>query len=96
MSRQRAALNRSGHFQEVSIELGGALPGEPPAIPLHIQLKPYKNNRYRARLGWGTDTDLGVQIDWTRRYAGRHGQQLSLGGTAVQDRDRLAADAGSR
>jgi translocation and assembly module TamA len=93
LSRQRTALTRSGHFEEVTIEQGGVLPGEPPAIPLHIQLQPYKTNRYRARLGWGTDTDLGLQIDWTRRYAGRHGQQFSLGGTTVQDRDRLAADA---
>jgi translocation and assembly module TamA len=93
LSRQRAALSKSGHFQEVSIEKGAVLAGEPPAIPLHILLKPYKNNRYRARLGWGTDTDLGVQVDWTRRYLGRHGHQFSLGGAVVQDRDRLAADA---
>jgi translocation and assembly module TamA len=93
LSRQRAALSKSGHFQEVGIEQGAVLPGEPPAIPLHILLTPYKTNRYRGRLGWGTDTDLGVQVDWTRRYLGRHGHQFTLGGTAVQDRDRLAADA---
>jgi translocation and assembly module TamA len=93
VSRQRAALSKSGHFQEVNIEQGDALPGEPPAIPLHILLKPYKPNRYRGRLSWGSDTDLGIGADWTRRYLGGHGHQFTLGGTAVQDRDRLAADA---
>jgi translocation and assembly module TamA len=93
LSGQRAAFSRSGHFREVSIEQRSPLPGESPAIPLHISLQPYKPNRYRGRIGWGTDTDLGVQIDWTRRYIGRHGHQFTLGGTAVQDRDRLAADA---
>lgn len=93
LSRQRAALSRSGHFQEVSIEQGSPVNDNPPAIPLHILLKPFKPNRYRGRVGWGTDTDLGVQADWTRRYVGRHGHQFTLGGTAVQDRDRLAADA---
>ena len=93
LSRQRAVLSRSGHFQEVNIDQGDVLPGESPAIPLHILLKAYKPNRYRGRIGWGTDTDFGVQVDWTRRYLGRHGHHFTLGGTAVQDRDRLAADA---
>lgn len=44
-------------------------------------------------MGWGSDTDFGVQADWTRRYLGRYGHHFTLGGTAVQDRDRLAADA---
>ena len=93
VSRQRAALSRSGHFQEVNIEQGQPLSGEPPAIPLRILLKTYKPNRYRGRIGWGSDTDLGVQADWTRRYVGRYGHHFTLGGAAVQDRDRLAADA---
>jgi translocation and assembly module TamA len=93
VSRQRAALSRSGHFQEVNIEQGAPLAGEPPAIPLRILLRPYKPNRYRGRIGWGSDTDLGVQADWTRRYVGRYGHHFTLGGAAVQDRDRLAADA---
>lgn len=93
ISRQRAILSRSGHFQEVNIQQGEPLPGKNPAVPLHIILTPYKPNRYRVRTGWGTDTDFGVQADWTRRYLGGRGHQFTLGGTAVQDRDRLAGDA---
>jgi translocation and assembly module TamA len=93
ISQQRVALSKSGYFQEVDIQLGEPLQGDRPALPIHILLTTYKPNRYRGRLGWGTDTDFGVQADWTRRYLGQRGHQFTLGGTAVQDRDRLAADA---
>lgn len=93
LAEQRTALSRSGHFREVSITTGS--PDEDaanPAIPLDVRLVPFKPNRYRGRLGWGTDTDFGLQLDWTRRYLGRHGHQFTAGVTAVQDRDRLAGD----
>mgnify|MGYP001828640926 CR=1 FL=1 len=93
VSRQRTALSKSGHFQEVSIVTGGATDTEPPAIPLYIQLTPFKANRYRGRLGWGTDYGFGAQLDWTRRYVGTRGHYFNLGGTVVEDRERLAGDA---
>jgi len=90
--RQRAVLGKSGHFQEVLTELGDPILGEHPAIPVTIRLVPYPANRYRGQLSWGTDTDFGVQVDWTRRYLGRRGHSFNLGAGAVQDRDRLAGD----
>jgi translocation and assembly module TamA len=92
VSRQRAVLGKSGHFQEVLTELGDPILGEHPAIPVTIRLVPYPANRYRGQLSWGTDTDFGVQVDWTRRYLGRRGHSFNLGAGAVQDRDRLAGD----
>lgn len=92
VARQRAVLGKSGHFREVVTELGDPIDGEHPAIPITIRLTPYPANRYRGRLSWGTDTDFGVQVDWTRRYLGRRGHSFNLGGGAVQDRDRLAGD----
>jgi len=92
LSRQRSVLSRSGHFEEVAIETDDPEVGSPHAIPLRIRLMPSKANRYRGRLGWGSDTDFGVQADWTRRYIGRKGHRFNLGGTLVQDRDRIASD----
>jgi len=92
LSAQRSALSRSGHFEEVVIETDPAAAGSGHAIPLQIRLEPSKANRYRGRLGWGSDTDFGVQADWTRRYIGRQGHRFNLGGTLVQDRDRVAGD----
>jgi len=93
VSRQRVALSKSGHFREVSIIRGEAGDTTQAAVPLHIELAPFKPNRYRGRMGWGTDYGLGVQLDWTRRYAGRRGQHFTLGGTVVEERKRLAGDA---
>lgn len=93
IARQRAALSRSGHFREVNIVTGEPLGDTQPAIPIGIELTPFKPNRYRGRLGWGTDYGLGGQLDWTRRYLGRKGHQLTLGATAVEDRNRIAGDA---
>ncbi|MEP4486750.1 MAG: BamA/TamA family outer membrane protein [Halioglobus sp.] len=92
LARQRSVLSRSGHFQEVVIETDPPQEGSPQAIPLRIRLEPNKANRYRGRVGWGSDTDFGVQADWTRRYIGRQGHRFNLGGTLVQDRDRIASD----
>ncbi len=92
IDRQRRTLSRSGFFQEVTITRGPPSSDLEPAIPLQIRLAPFKPNRYRGRIGWGTDTDFGVQLDWTRRYVGSHGHHFTLGGTAVEDRNRLAGD----
>ena len=92
LASQRRALSKSGHFQEVAIAPGEPSATQPPAVPLSIRLVPFKPNRYRGRIGWGTDTEFGVQADWTRRYVGKHGHHFTLGGAAVQDRDRLAGD----
>ncbi len=92
LARQRQALRKSGLFKEVEILPLAATGSEPPAIPLSIRLEPFKPNRFRGGVGWGTDTDFGVQLDWTRRYVGGRGQRFTLGGAAVQERRKLAVD----
>ncbi len=92
LARQRQTLSKSGHFQSVEILPLPASTDQPPAIPLRIRLEPLKPNRFRGGVGWGTDTDFGAQLDWTRRYVGRRGQRFTLGGAAVQERRKLAAD----
>ena len=92
LARQRQALSRSGHFREVEIQPLPATDGPLPAVPLRIRLQPYLPNRYRGRVGWGTDTGFGVQLDWTRRYVGGRGQRFTLGGAVVEERNQLAGD----
>lgn len=92
IAEQRVALSRSGYFREVMIEQGEPSGDEPPAIPLTVRLVPFAANRYRARLGWGTDTGLGAQLDWDRRYLGRQGHRFNAGIGGFEDRGRVAAD----
>jgi translocation and assembly module TamA len=92
ITEQRVALSRSGYFREVAIESGEPTGDDPPAIPLAIRLVPFAANRYRARFGWGTDTGIGAQLDWSRRYVGRHGHHFNAGAGGFEDRGRVAAD----
>lgn len=92
LSRQRRLLSASGHFSEVSITPGEALPGASPEVPLTIALQPFPANRYRGRVGWGTDTGFGLGMDWTRRYLGRRGHQFNAGFAVAEERERLALD----
>ena len=92
LAEQRVALSRSGYFREVVIETGDPTAATPPAIPLAIHLVPFAANRYRARFGWGTDTGIGAQVDWSRRYLGRRGHNFNAGIGGFEDRGRVAAD----
>lgn len=92
LADQRQALSRSGHFREVEIEPQPPSAEEPGVIPLVIHLQPYLPNRYRGRLGWGTETGVGAQLDWVRRYVGGRGQHFNLGLALVEERRRLAGD----
>jgi translocation and assembly module TamA len=92
LSQQRRLFSASGHFAEVSIEQGEPIAGENPQIPLVISLTPFPANRYRGRVGWGTDTGFGLGVDWTRRYLGKRGHQFNAGAAVAEERERLAAD----
>ena len=92
VARQRRLLSASGHFSEVIINPGEPLPGANPQVPLTITLTPFPANRYRGRVGWGTDTGFGLGLDWTRRYLGSRGHQFNLGAAAAEERERMAAD----
>ncbi|TDG15363.1 hypothetical protein E2F43_03780 [Seongchinamella unica] len=92
LSRQRRLLSSSGHFSDVLITPGEPVPGPNPLVPLTIQLEPFPANRYRGRVGWGTDTGFGLGLDWTRRYLGKRGHQFNAGAAIAEERERLALD----
>ncbi|TXS90738.1 BamA/TamA family outer membrane protein [Parahaliea maris] len=89
LAEQRRLYSGAGYFREVVIE-----PQDPVdnAVPLVVSLDPLLPNRYRGRLGWGTDTGVGAQLDWTRRYLGGRGQNFNFRTGLVQERRRLAGD----
>ncbi len=91
-SELRHIFSASGYFAQVEIERLSPDPATPDLIPLLIRLQPLKRNRYRARLGWGTDSGVGTQLDWTRRYLWDRGHQMRLGGVWVEQRNKAALD----
>jgi translocation and assembly module TamA len=92
LAQQRQALSRSGYFREVEIEPLSATDAKPHVIPLRIGLEMLPLNRYRGRFAWGTDTGVGAQLDWNRRYVGGRGQHFNAGIAAVDERNKRVAD----
>ena len=92
LARQRQALSASGLFREVRIDTLPAEGESPRVVPLKVHFELFKSNRFRGRVAWGTDTEFGAQLGWTRRYAGKRGQHFNLGLGAVQFRNKIAAD----
>ncbi|MCB1680163.1 MAG: BamA/TamA family outer membrane protein [Halioglobus sp.] len=92
LAAQRRALSASGHFRRVEILPLPAPADAPHTVPLRIHLETFPANRYRGRLGWGTDTGAGVMLDWNRRYVGGRGQHFNAGVALVDERRKLAGD----
>lgn len=46
-------------------------------VPVEVALTPNKPNRYRAGLGYSTDTGPRLSLDWTRRRIGRNGHHMN-------------------
>lgn len=78
---QEALLNLQGqlmdseYFQRVDVisrrdEVTGDL------VPIELDLKPNKRNRYRIGLGYSTDTGPRLTLDWKNRRIGRHGHRM--------------------
>jgi translocation and assembly module TamA len=92
LAELRRALGASGAFARVDVERLPAAADDPTLIPLKVSLTPNKPNLYRARVGWGTDTGLGLHLDWYRRYLGERGHSLRTGIVLVEERSKLAAE----
>lgn len=45
-------------------------------VPIDINLKPNKRNRYRIGLGYSTDTGPRLKLDWKSRRVGRKGHRM--------------------
>lgn len=90
VSQLRANLDESGYFETVRIDTQRDPERQRVALEVIPVLR--KPNRYRARIGYGTDTDVRVRLNWERRYLNRYGHQLSVGLSAKREQDELGAD----
>jgi translocation and assembly module TamA len=90
VSRLRSGLNESGYFERIKIDTQQNTEDSRVAINVTPVLR--KPNRYRARIGYGTDTGPRVRLDWERRYLNRYGHRLTTGLTAKREQDELEAN----
>ncbi len=90
ISRLRSRLNESGYFERIKIDTQRDTKNNRVAIKVTPTLR--KPNRYRARIGYGTDTGPRVRLDWERRYLNRYGHRVTANLTGKREQDELEAN----
>lgn len=90
VSRLRSKLNDSGYFQRIKIDT--QRDAEENQVTIKVTPVLRKPNRYRFRIGYGTDTGPRVRLDWERRYLNRFGHRLTAGLTGKRKQDELEAN----
>jgi translocation and assembly module TamA len=72
----QARLIDSEYFSHVEVRsLRDEAEGD--RVPIELILSPNKRNRYRAGLGFATDTGPRITLDWKRRLIGREGHRMN-------------------
>jgi translocation and assembly module TamA len=71
----QSKLIDSEYFKRVEVNARRDLV-EGDRIPVDIELKPNRKNRYRIGLGYSTDTGPRLTLDWKRRRFGREGHHM--------------------
>ncbi len=92
LAQLRRTLSATGYFSRIILDTDLQQADADHHVPLEIQLTPAKPNQYRARLGYGTDTGIGLRADWRRRYLTEYGHHFNLGAIATQEKNTLITD----
>jgi translocation and assembly module TamA len=92
ISELRRNLADSGYFSEIDIQTGK--PDQSSyQLPISIKLEPRNKNRYKFRLGYGTDTGIRIAADWERRYLNDKGHRIETGIVGAQNNQQYGGKA---
>jgi translocation and assembly module TamA len=93
LNQLQTDLYATGYFSQVFVE--PQYPGtdnEAQVIPVEIELKPGKKNRYSLGVGYGTDTGARGNIGWKNRILNRHGHTPEFNIQLAENGSRANAD----
>lgn len=75
----RVDLWRTGYFTDVEVIEKVHADRDPPTVDLEVRLESDTRNRYLGAIGYGTDTGIRLQANWTRQPMSRRGDRLEVG-----------------
>lgn len=75
----RTDLWKTGYFTDVSVAETRRPDSDPPTVDLAVKLETATKNQYLGALGFGTDTGIRLQGNWTRRPMSSRGDRLDVG-----------------
>ncbi len=79
MDRLRSDLWNTGYFTDIDVVQTEVPESEPPRVDLTVRTSTDYRNRYTGALGFGTDTGLRAQVNWSRHPMSASGDRLDLG-----------------
>jgi translocation and assembly module TamA len=79
VSQLRTDLWKTGYFDDVAVIEVQHAEQTPPAVDLKVRVETDTKNDYTGALGWGNDTGIRLQANWTRVPVSSSGDRLDLG-----------------
>ncbi len=79
VSQLRTDLWKTGYFDDISVFEIRQPERTPPEVDLRVRVETTTKNDYTGALGWGTDTGIRLQANWTRVPVSSSGDRLDLG-----------------
>jgi translocation and assembly module TamA len=88
VSRFRTDLWKTGYFDDVTVLEIERPELDPPAVDFDVRVATENRNRYSGALGWGDDTGIRVQANYSRHPMSSYGDRLNIG-IGYQELDEL-------
>jgi len=79
VSQLRTDLWKTGYFDDISVFEVQHPERTPPVVDVKVRTETTTRNDYTGALGWGTDTGIRLQANWTRVPVSSSGDRLDLG-----------------
>jgi len=79
VSRFRTDLWKTGYFDDVKVVEIERPELDPPAVDFDVTATTETKNEYSGALGWGNDTGIRLQANWSRHPVSTYGDRLDVG-----------------
>ena len=79
VSRLRTDLWKTGYFDEVTVLETDRPELDPPAVDFDVRVATETRNHYSGALGWGDDTGIRLQANYSRHPMSDRGDRLDVG-----------------
>ncbi len=79
LEKFRLDLWQTGYFDDVEMIEERRLEENPPQVNLLVTARTRPRNTYQGSLGFGTDTKLRAQVNWSRHLLSKRGDSLDVG-----------------
>ena len=93
MDKLRSDLWQTGYFTDIDVVQIEVPDSEPPRVDLRVRTLTEFRNRYTGALGFGSDTGLRLQANWSRHPMSASGDRIDLGIGWQELDDQLAVRA---